>query len=69
MADASVAEGVETRILVEEDGIGSADHEVFVRGVGESVPVVAAVADEALVELGDGVAVHGETGLDAGDQE
>ena len=64
-----MAEGVEAGVLVEEDGIGAADHEVFVGGVGEGVPVVAAVADKALVELGDGVAVHGEAGLDAGDEE
>ena len=64
-----MAEGVEAVVLMEEDGADATDHEVFVGRVGEGVPVVAAVTRDSLMKFGVGVAVHGEAGLDAGDEE
>jgi len=64
-----VAQGIEAIVLMEDDGADATDQEVFVGRIGQRVPVVAAVADDALVKLGVGVAVLGETGLDAGDEE
>jgi len=68
-AEAAVAKGVEAAILSKGDGAEAADHEVFIGGVGEGVPVVARVASGALMKLGVGVAVHGDAGLDASDEE
>ena len=64
-----MAEGVEAGVLSEDGGVDTADQKVFVGGIGESVPVVAAVTDGAVSELGVGVAVEGEASLDARDQE
>ncbi len=64
-----MAEGVEAGVLAEDGGVDTADQKVFVGGIGESVPVVAAVTDGAVSELGVGVAVEGEASLDARDQE
>jgi len=64
-----VTEGVKAVVLFEDDGTEAAYPEVFVDGIGEGVPVVAAVSFEALVKFGVGVAVHGETSLNAGDEE
>ena len=68
-AEAAVAEGVEAIVLVEEDGADATDQEVFARRVSKSVPVVLAVTLDALAKLGVGLTVHGEAGLDAGDEE
>ena len=53
LAEGSVAEGVEAIVLMEESWeCDAADHEVFVNRVGESVPIVAGVTRDSLVESG-----------------
>jgi len=69
LTEAAVAEGIEAVVLVEEYGSGAADHEVLVRSVGKGVPVVSGVAFDALVELGVGVTIHCEAGLNRGYEE
>ena len=64
-----MAEGIEAWVLTEDGGVDAADQKVFVGGVGESVPVVAAVTDGAVAKLGVGVAVQGEASLNTCDQE
>ena len=64
-----MAQGVEAIVLVEDDGADSTDKEVLAGRVSQSVPVVLAVALKALAKLGVGLTVHGEAGLNAGDEE
>ncbi len=68
-AETTMAESVEAVVLMEDDGAEAADPEVFVGGVGEGVPVVAAVADGALMKLRVRFAVHGEACLNSRDEE